>query len=381
MPLSNILKSAAGICPFCHQKAGILSREHSQCRRTHDAGFQEMVNLAAEAAGSQDFDESHLRLTLSAVAKISYGNEDTVNQALEAGWKLGVDHSMADGIITQEEETRLRQFRDQLALGSDTADSGGMAHPDRASQDRLTLDARLAAIAVFDGGAHLDSLTETLRQSNLSQGEQTKVLVQAWEAAVEGALEDGLFTLDEENALNRYINHFNLSQSQTDANGAHTSLIKAAVIRDIIEGIIPQRQNITGRVPFNLMKSETLVWVIQGVDYIEEVTRRERRGSSHGLSIRVARGIYYRPGTFRSRSVEWEETVHQDTGLLGFTTKHIYFSGAKKKFRVRYDRIVDFEPFDDGFGLMRDAQSAKPQAFKTGDGWFAFNLVTNLAQM
>ena len=151
-------------------------------------------------------------------------------------------------------------------------------------------------------------------------------------------------------------------------------MVKAAVIREITEGLIPQRQNITGRVPFNLMKSEQLVWVMEGVDYLETIVRRERRGSSHGLSIRVARGVYYRPGTFRSRAVEWEETVHQDTGLLGFTTKHLYFSGNKKKFRVRYDRIVDFEPFSDGFGIMRDAQTAKPQSFRTGDGWFALNL-------
>ena len=53
----------------------------------------------------------------------------------------------------------------------------------------------------------------------------------------------------------------------------------------------------------------------------------------------------------------------------------------KKKFRVRYDKIVDFEPFSDGFGLMRDAQTAKPQSFRTGDGWFAYNLAVNLAQM
>ena len=92
-----------------------------------------------------------------------------------------------------------------------------------------------------------------------------------------------------------------------------------------------------------------------GVDYMGTVTRRERRGTSHGLSIRVARGVYYRPATFRNRAVEWEETVHADTGLLGFITKHLYFSGAKKKFRVRYDRIVDLEPFSDGFGIMRDS--------------------------
>ena len=67
---------------------------------------------------------------MSDIAQHSYGNGDTVNQALEAGWKLGVDHSMADGIITQDEEARLREFRDQLALHSDTADSGAMAHLD-----------------------------------------------------------------------------------------------------------------------------------------------------------------------------------------------------------------------------------------------------------
>ena len=36
----------------------------------------------------------------------------------------------------------------------------------------------------------------------------------------------------------------------------------------------------------------------QDLDYMETVTQRERRGSFHRISIRVARGVYYRPGTF-----------------------------------------------------------------------------------
>ena len=138
----------------------------------------------------------------------------------------------------------------------------------------------------------------------------------------------------------------------------------------VTQGIISQRQNFNGRVPFNLIKSETLVWVIDSADYLETLVRRERRGTSHGISVRVVRGLYYSPRQFRSRPIEWEETVHQDTGLLGLTTKHIYFAGNRKKFRVRYDRIVSFDPYDDGFGIMRDAQTAKPQTFRTGDGWF-----------
>ena len=381
MPLSNLFRSAAGTCRYCGNRAGIIARDHLECRRNFDAGWTRMVELAADAARSHNFDEKSLRLSLAEIARNSYGDGNTVNQALEEGWKQGIAHAMADGIITQAEETKLREFRDRLALADSGADQQAAAQLGRASTERLTLSARLAAIAVEDPESHLTDLANSLRDSGLPQGQQTEILVRAWEAAVEAALEDGLLTLDEENSLNRYMDHFNLSQDQMNQNGVLTQTVKAAVIRDITEGIVPNRQNIAGRIPFNLMKSEKLVWVMTGVDYLEVVTRRERRGSSHGLSIRVARGVYYRPGTFRSRNVEWEETVHQDTGLLGFTTKHIYFSGAKKRFRVRYDRVVDFEPFDDGFGLMRDAQTAKPQSFRTGDGWFAFNLATNLAQM
>ena len=78
----------------------------------------------------------------------------------------------------------------------------------------------------------------------------------------------------------------------------------------------------------NLTRSEQLVWVLQDVDCPEPVVRR---GTSHGVSIRVARGLYYRPSAFRSRPIEWKETVHADTGMLGLTTKHIYFAGRRKR--------------------------------------------------
>ena len=53
MPLSSLLKSAAGICPLCNQKAGILSREHPDCRQTYQAGWKETVHLATFGANSQ----------------------------------------------------------------------------------------------------------------------------------------------------------------------------------------------------------------------------------------------------------------------------------------------------------------------------------------
>ena len=56
MHLSNPRKSAAGTCPFCHDKAGTLSREHPECRRVHQAGWMRRSRL--QPAGDAKFKES-----------------------------------------------------------------------------------------------------------------------------------------------------------------------------------------------------------------------------------------------------------------------------------------------------------------------------------
>ena len=111
MPLSNLLKSAAGTCPFCNQNADILSREHPDCRRTYQAGWNEMVRLAGSAARSHEFNPNSLRVSLAEIAKRSFGDASTVNQALEEGWRRAVRNAAADGSITHEEKFRLRRFR------------------------------------------------------------------------------------------------------------------------------------------------------------------------------------------------------------------------------------------------------------------------------
>ena len=368
-------------CRYCNHPAGFLRKQHGQCRDLHDRGIQEMVQLAAQAAGTTGFNETALRGTLQVIVARARATEDEISQGIADGWAQGVQNAMQDGILTHEEEDQLRDFRDRMAYQDLPSIITGSATLDRASADRITAQAQRAALATGDSGAALQELENTLRRARISNTHRRQLLIRAWETAVEGAIEDGILSLDEEAALHQYLDRFGLTASDVSANGAHTTLVQAAVIRDITMGIIPNRQNVQGHIPFNLMKSEQLVWVIDGVDYLETVVRRERRGSSQGVSIRVAKGLYYSPRQFRSRAVEWEETVKADTGLLGLTTKHIYFAGSRKKFRVRYDRIVSFDPYEDSLGIMRDAQTAKPQTFITGDGWFIYNLAVNLAQM
>ena len=109
----NLIQTLTGTCPFCNQKAGILSREHPECRR---AGWNEMVQLAAHAAGSHEFNPKSLQVTLTEIARRSFGDASTVARALEEGRRRAVRKAAADGSITHEEEFRLRRFRDRLGL-------------------------------------------------------------------------------------------------------------------------------------------------------------------------------------------------------------------------------------------------------------------------
>ena len=276
MPLNKILQSLKGQCRYCGQQTGLLKRDHPECRQTHQAGFKEMVQLAAQAAAAHSFNEVALRQSLQAIAQRCYATDLDIEQALEEGFARGISQALTDGIMIRDEENRLRAFRDHLALEDNAAGQDAIWDLERASGERLILEARLAAISVHDWDDHLQDLDEAMLEARLGPDQRKRILIRARETAVEGALEDGLVSLDEENALAKYADHFALTQKELDGNRAQTSLVQAAVIRDVAQGIVPQRQNINGAIPFNLMKSEQLVWVIQDVDYLETVVRRER---------------------------------------------------------------------------------------------------------
>ena len=224
------------------------------------------------------------------------------------------------------------------------------------------------------------SLT-AIRQSHWINDQTARsIIIEGWDKAVERAFDDGVLTEEEEKNLVDIMDALGLSDDDLDRHGSYTKIVKGAVLRDLFNGIIPQRMRIDGSVPFNLQRSEMLVWVFPDAKYLETNTRSRHLGWSTGTSVRICRGVYWRIGQFLSRSVPYTETTSYG-GYLGVTTKHLYFSGSESGFRIPYDKIVSWEPYSDGIGITRGVASAKPQLFVTGDGWFTYNLVMNLAQM
>ena len=237
-----------------------------------------------------------------------------------------------------------------------------------------------SALVPTDLASLRSQLSEIARRSFIKPEDEKPLLIKGWQSAVETALQDNVLTADEEHSLKAFADGLSLTQQDLDQAGTYTRLVKAAVIRDLLEGKLPQRLSLPGELPFNLQKGEHVVWLFPATTYYEQRIRTHYEGGYQGVSMRVAKGLYYRVGGFKGRPVSTEQVVNMGQGLLGVTDKHLYFASPAKAFRVKYDKIVSFTPYSDGIGIQRDAQTAKPQIFVTGDGWFIYNLVSNLAK-
>jgi hypothetical protein len=201
----------------------------------------------------------------------------------------------------------------------------------------------------------------------------------AFDSAVAGFLDDGILSDAEEGQLVKFQEQFSLSQDVLDKNGSFLKVVRAGILRDLTEGIVPDsRITPDGHMPFMLQKDEKLIWIFQGVNYYEQKTRTQYQGRYSGVSLRVAKGVYYRTGGFRGHTVKIEEMKYIDTGIFGLTNKHVYFASSTKNLRVPLATIITMDPYEDGIGLQKDGTTAKPQVFKNIDGWFVYNAISNL---
>ena len=124
-----------------------------------------MVQLAAHAAGSNEFNPNSLQVTLTEIARRSFGDASTVARALEEGWRRAVRHAAADGRITHAEEFKLRRFRDRLGLNRSSAHAQATAQLNLTSRQRLLSLTQAAATAVEDGDRLLEQFSDALRKA------------------------------------------------------------------------------------------------------------------------------------------------------------------------------------------------------------------------
>lgn len=191
---------------------------------------------------------------------------------------------------------------------------------------------------------------------------------------------DGVITEEEETRLARLKDALGLSQEHLDRNGALTRLAQNVAVRELLRDKVPRCIEVVGSLPFNLQAEESMVWLFKSVKYYERRTAVRQSGNTVGFGVGIG-PVYVGLGQFGGRPIPTTEMVHVDTGSVLVTDHNLYFGGSSQAFRIGYRSIVAFTPFGDGIGVQSDDYLTGSRLFLTGDGWFTYNLIANLARL
>jgi hypothetical protein len=145
-------------------------------------------------------------------------------------------------------------------------------------------------------GSVVSRIKDLAEQSFISESERKDLSVAAWSSAVNNSLYDGVLSEEREKRLVDLKGGLSLSSGDLLQTDAWDRMAKSAVLRDLINGVIPKRMRFDSNLPLNLQKSEQVVWAFDRSDYLEEKTRRQYVGGSRGVSVRIMKGVYYHVG-------------------------------------------------------------------------------------
>jgi hypothetical protein len=223
-----------------------------------------------------------------------------------------------------------------------------------------------------------DRAADVARTHFIPESELRSLMTEGFKKAVESALSNDLLSEDDEQKLVRLQRSFDLAQG--DLGGFAERIAKAATLRDLEAGLIRSHIDLQAS-RIALQKGETAIWAFNNVELYEIKTRRQFVGASQGLSLRIARGVYYRVGGGRGEPVQSQNPEKQDMGSLVVTNQNVYFVGPLKSMRINLRKIVTVQGYSDGISLTRESSNPKPLVFKLDDPWFAGNLILKLTAL
>lgn len=308
-----------GKCKFCGNDAGLFHTAHRECESRNIKGNKQLAARVEVGLEKQAQPTNQLCKKIWSFAKSCYIENYHTETLAMRGWEQAVRKATDSSDFRPSTEKYLRRFAEEFPLSSNRV-------------------ARSPIWSKYLMGRNAETMRELYREETrrIEQAER-KVILERNEAERKRKREQ-----DEAERRNRKVHE--------------------AYIDDLRHGKLAEPNLPLEDTPFILQKTERLIWVFKDTDYQKEVTRNRYDSDTRTFSVQ-----------HHFHSIE--------RGMLGATTKHLYFVGDRQRFRIRYDRIVAFKEYPDGVGLNRAALDATHQKFATGEGWFTYNLVSTLARI
>jgi hypothetical protein len=233
--------------------------------------------------------------------------------------------------IAQEAEARFRQAAGRVAAGNDADVTAGVE--------------QLRSVSLVD-------VPPLVRAS---------VAAETISAYAGVALADDILTEQEEQRFIEAAEALGI----VDLDRAEPALLARLLVAKVNDGRLMELESPERIIP----KRGEIVHLQAHAGLLKEVAIREWQGGSSGVSFRIAKGVSYRTGAVRGKSVVVGSEIRiDDTGLLTVTSTRVCFLGDRKTVDIPYTKLVGLDVFSDGVTLRSSSrQNAVP--FRLNEGY------------
>jgi hypothetical protein len=221
-----------------------------------------------------------------------------------------------------------------------------------------------ASAAAASNPVQAHALATTFKENQqigvLPEKEQRQRSSAAFRAYAENVLADDVLTEDEEEAFGDVAEALGVDQTEF-----------ATTFNDVLNRLVIARVN-DGRLgeiaqPQLMTKKGEVVHLETNANLMKEVAVREWRGGMSGVSFRIAKGVSYRTGAIRGKSVVvGTELQVADSGVLAVTSQRIAYMG-NKTIELSYAKLMNLDVFSDGIRVHVSNRQNAP-LFKVDPG-------------
>ena len=206
-----------------------------------------------------------------------------------------------------------------------------------------------------------DKLASTAAAAGMKQNKQAKLVDESFRGLCARVLDDDILTEDEEKELMTVADTVGIDSEAFAIR--YSDLATRVVIAAVNDGRLTVVEN-----PQLMTKGDEEVYVELAADLMKEVVHREFRGGGSGVSIPIAKGVRFRTGGFRGKSVVTGTSIEPaDSGVLSVTSKRTVFQGSRKTQECRYDKLVALQTYTDAVQLSVSNRQT-PSMYGVQDG-------------
>jgi len=192
-------------------------------------------------------------------------------------------------------------------------------------------------------------------------------------------LEDTLLDYSEQEVFDKVFDALYEKIDSKVAQGLAVRAVKSITLRDISDGVIDPKYPISSSII--MKRGEIGYWEFLQSKYFKYKTTTTYVGKSRGVSVRIAKGLYYRTGSSNGHKISQENLVQDDIGSFIVTNQAIHFKGSRSSFRLNFDKIQSVDPWADAVEINDTNLNSRPKIFGVDDPVFAANLIMNLINL